>query len=274
MEVPVEAFDNEQLLERWRATQDELKSKLLVDDHVIWKTESGALAFERVAGVDISFVKNDTSTACAGLVVMALPDLRVVYERFEMVSLTQPYIPGFLAFREVEFLVSLLKRLKETQPEQYPDCVLVDGNVLCSSQTQLMLDTLAIGNGMLHPRGFGLACHLGVLLDIPTIGIGKNFLQIDGMTAKDVKAEFLKTCKDLGDSCPLIGESKTCWGVALKPAKDVTKAVYISIGHKLALSSCVQIVMALSKFRLPEPIRFADQRSRQFLREKGFNAAE
>lgn len=69
-----------------------------------------------------------------------------------MVTLKEPYVPGFLAFREVEFLVSLLQTLRASQPELFPECVMVDGN------------------GELHPRGFGLACHLGVLLDLPTIG--------------------------------------------------------------------------------------------------------
>uniref|UniRef100_A0A0E0GWV4 Endonuclease V n=1 Tax=Oryza nivara TaxID=4536 RepID=A0A0E0GWV4_ORYNI len=129
-------------------TQDMLKSKLILEDDFGWNLPSmgsnsdqsnannkGNLKY--IGGVDISFSKEDPSTACAALVVLDAGTLEVVHEEFDVVRLQVPYIPGFLAFREV-----------------------------------LMVD----GNGLLHPRGFGLACHLGVLADLPTIGVGKNVL--------------------------------------------------------------------------------------------------
>lgn len=73
-----------------------------------------------------------------------------------MVQLTQPYIPGFLAFREVDHLLALLERLRASRPELVPDVIFVDGN------------------GVLHPRGFGLASHLGVLARIPTVGLRRK----------------------------------------------------------------------------------------------------
>ncbi|CAG8695159.1 3103_t:CDS:1, partial [Gigaspora rosea] len=78
-----------------------------------------------------------------------------------MVKLKLPYIAGFLAFREVTPLLELLQNLQQNNPEIFPQVVIVDGN------------------GILHPRKFGLASHLGVLANVPTIGVGKNFLQID-----------------------------------------------------------------------------------------------
>uniref|UniRef100_A0A3P9KZK2 Endonuclease V n=1 Tax=Oryzias latipes TaxID=8090 RepID=A0A3P9KZK2_ORYLA len=81
-----------------------------------------------------------------------------------MVTLTAPYIAGFLAFRETPFLLQALQRLKESQPELMPQVVFVDGN------------------GLFHYRGeFGLACHLGVLSGLPCVGVAKNLLQVQGV---------------------------------------------------------------------------------------------
>ena len=107
-----------------------------------------------VGGVDISHAAKGSDMACAGLVVLELPSLKQVHRTFKMVRCTEPYIPGFLAFREVEFLVDILKETKKKAPQLMPQVILVDGN------------------GTLHHRGFGLASHLGVLSGIPTIGIG------------------------------------------------------------------------------------------------------
>lgn len=251
-EITEQSAELERLKECWAEEQRLLLKKLVVDDALQWGRK-GAVTLKRVGGVDISFVKGDLETACSALVVVSYPELDVLYEEYRMIKLTQPYIVGFLAFREVSFLVDMLRTLKETKPHLYPEVVLVDGN------------------GMLHPRGFGLACHLGVICDIPTIGIGKNFLQIDGMETSEIKAAFESKCKVAGDSLPLVGKSGQCWGVALKPTDKIKKPVYISIGHRLSLQSSIDIVMAVSQYRLPEPIRFADQRSREFLRKQGYN---
>uniref|UniRef100_A0A8C5Z4V2 Endonuclease V n=1 Tax=Marmota marmota marmota TaxID=9994 RepID=A0A8C5Z4V2_MARMA len=80
-----------------------------------------------------------------------------------MVSLTAPYMAGFLAFREVPFLVDLVQQLQEKEPGLMPQVLLVDGN------------------GVLHHRGFGVACHLGVLTELPCIGVAKKLLQVDGL---------------------------------------------------------------------------------------------
>jgi deoxyinosine 3'endonuclease (endonuclease V) len=79
------------------------------------------------------------------------------------VRISQPYIPGFLAFREVPPLWNLFKKLKDQKPEAWPQLLIVDGN------------------GILHQNQCGLACHLGVLLDVPTLGVGKTLFYIDGL---------------------------------------------------------------------------------------------
>lgn len=142
----------------------------------------------------------------------------------------------------------MLNKIKIEHESIFPEVILVDGN------------------GYLHPRGFGLACHLGVLAGIPTIGVGKNLLVLDGLTRKSVRAKFNVQCKVAANRTMLIGDSGKVWGAALKPAVNVTNPIYISIGHKLCLESCIAIVLKCCKYRIPEPVRQADLLSREFLR--------
>lgn len=143
--------------------------------------------------MDLSFFKDNKNKACSYFIVLSYPDLKaifllykwlviififkVVYEDYEFVLLDVPYIPGFLAYREVPHLKALYERLKSTKPEFLPDVILLDGN------------------GILHVNGCGLASHLGVLLDVPTIGVSKTMFYIDGVSAEDVyykSDKFLK----------------------------------------------------------------------------------
>jgi deoxyinosine 3'endonuclease (endonuclease V) len=100
---------------------------------------------------------------CAALIVCEYPSLKIVYQDYEYAKITVPYCPGFLAFRELPPLVALVDRLRATKPEFTPDIILVDGN------------------GIFHTRSFGLACHLGVTVNIPTIGVGKTVFAVDGI---------------------------------------------------------------------------------------------
>ena len=96
--------------------------------------------------------------------------LQVVYKDYEIIRLDLPYVPGFLAFREAPHLMKLINTLKDKKPEFIPQVILVDGN------------------GILHQNGFGLASHLGVLADIPTIGCGKTVFYVDGISKDKVRA--------------------------------------------------------------------------------------
>jgi len=117
-----------------------------------------------IGGADISFIKGSETDACAALVVVAADSLEVVHSVCRRVVLTSPYIPGYLAFREAPFLVSLLDELRRTAPHLLPEVILIDGN------------------GILHPNRFGLACHLGVQTGIPTIGVGKSLHHVTAST--------------------------------------------------------------------------------------------
>jgi len=199
------------------------------------------------------FVKNDSVTACASLVVLSYPELKVVWETERMVQLTLPYIPGFLAFREMPHVLPLFEQLRSEQPDLWPQVVFVDGN------------------GVLHTRGFGVACHLGVLLDLPTIGAAKTLFVVDGLDMKKVKEQAQATCKKGGDWIPLVGRSGTEWGAAFRSTDGSSNPIFVSLGHKVSLSSALALTQACCLHRVPEPIRQADLRSRQFLHRMGYS---
>ncbi|XP_026458174.1 endonuclease V isoform X1 [Papaver somniferum] len=254
--------------------QDLLKRRLILEDNFTWiiptttTTKSSSQFFVKedddidsneliryVGGVDLSFSKDDSSIACASIVVLDLLQIKndgcfqVVYEDYKIVHLQIPYIPGFLAFREAPVLLELLEKMKHECSPFYPQCLMVDGN------------------GLLHPRGFGLACFLGVTADIPTIGIGKNLHHVDGLTQSGVR-EFLEAEENCSkDLITLTGCSGRIWGAALRSTNDSLKPIYVSIGHRISLESAIKLVRFTCKYRVPEPVRQADIRSRNFLQK-------
>lgn len=203
----------------------------------------------RVAGVDVSFFKENNTEACAMLVVLEFPSMRVLYKDKEMVELKMPYISGFLAFREIPSVLALFNRLLENHPELRPDAILVDGN------------------GELHHRGCGFASHLGILTDTPTIGVAKTLLAVDGLEPRQIHQRCRIECVKAGDFVELRGTSGRLWGVALKCTNDSVKPLFISVGHKISLTTAIDLVLRCCLYRIPSPIREADLCSRQFIRE-------
>lgn len=236
----------------WELEQKELKKKIsLKDDSNVEKMLSNPDSDTfYVGGMDISFVKGDDVNACAALVVCSFPDLEVVYEDYQMIQLTQPYIPGFLAFREVDFMIQLYNNVKENSTQYTPQVIMVDGN------------------GILHPRGMGSACHLGVLLNVPCLGVAKNLFHIENdIDRNEEHMEQISSLKQSGDTFPLVGSSSgIIYGKALKSCEKATKPVYVSPGHKISIDSATELVHRCSKYRVPEPIRQADLNSREYLR--------
>ncbi|KAG9066188.1 hypothetical protein KI688_001409 [Linnemannia hyalina] len=260
--------------QEWAKQQSILKSNLVVvDDHPDWSLTlkddnthrlESTKGLQYVGGVDLSFIVGNNEDAIASLIVLSYPDFKVVYENHAKVKLTLPYIAGFLAFREVEPLLDLISTLRSTHPEFEPQVILVDG---C---------------GILHPRGFGLASHLGLLSNIPTVGCSKNYLVIDndgpllGSNPTALKKDFKKfvtTHPETHGLMPLTGTvtGKT-YGAALaaatgKAAEGAQNPIFVSIGHKVSLETAVALVRACSRFRVPEPIRQADLKSRNEIRK-------
>lgn len=238
-------------LSDWIQVQDSLKKRVITVDDFAWKLlpspDEQALKF--VGGVDISFSKEDPSVACGCLVVLDLHSLQLVYQDYAVVSLQVPYVPGFLAFREAPILLQLLVNMKKNACPFYPQVLMVDGN------------------GLLHPRGFGLASHIGVLANIPTIGIGKNLHHVDGLTLSGARRLLeLEENRDK-DLITLKGNSGVIWGAAIRSTEGSSKPIFVSIGHRISLDTAIMIVKMTCKYRVPEPVRQADIRSREQLQK-------
>lgn len=241
-------FDLEEQKQIWLQRQLDLQSRLITIDDLDFNLSDRIKDLKYIAGVDISFIIGNEEDACAALVILEYPSLKPVYEKYKMVKLDCPYISTFLAFREVKHLIELYNDLLRTRVDLKPQVIFVDGN------------------GYLHPRKMGLASHFGVLIDVPTIGIGKNFLTIDGLEIDEVKDKTKIDCPKKGQWLKLIGESGTCWGASLATNDDSRKPIYISIGHRICLETAVELVKLCSKYKIPEPVRVADLGSREYLR--------
>ncbi|XP_053088037.1 endonuclease V isoform X2 [Pangasianodon hypophthalmus] len=228
--------------------QECMKQRLVLEDTEAWQKEPDFSGLERVAGVDLSFIKGDERNACAQLVILSYPDLQVVYDVSEMVCLSAPYVSGFLAFREAPPLLQLLHTLQREQPELMPQVVFVDGN------------------GLFHYREFGLACHLGVLSDLPCVGVAKNLLQVQGVVKNDEHMSQISALSKAGDTFSLVTDSGKILGQALRSSDRSTKPVYVSVGHRISLDTAVRLTHSCCRYRVPEPTRQADLRSREYLR--------
>ncbi|MBE9004133.1 deoxyribonuclease V [Fortiea sp. LEGE XX443] len=177
-----------------------------------------------VAGVDMGF-EDDGKISRAAVAVLSFPDLQVVETTLAHRSTSFPYIPGFLSFREIPAVLDALEKIQTA-----PDIILCDGQ------------------GIAHPRRFGIASHLGVILDMPTIGVAKSLLI--------GKHEELPETK--GSWQPLIHKGETI-GAVLRTRVGV-KPLYISSGHKISLTTAVDYVLRCTpKYRLPETTRVADK---------------
>jgi len=250
-----------ELVEGWEREQREIAGRVVCDDSRLGFDGGTCEGLERVGGVDISFVKDNSEEACATLVVLGFPSMEVMYEVSRPVRMKVPYVPGFLAFRECADLLEILEELKRERPEAYPQVIMVDGS------------------GLLHHRMCGLACHLGVLSDTPSLGVAKNLLACHGLTKKgvaDAMASLDAAAEREGQperSLPLIGSSGRVLGAAVRVGGSkgaATNPVFVSLGHRMSLETAVGIVTRTStSARVPEPIRQADLRSREFLQPLG-----
>lgn len=175
-----------------------------------------------VAGVDAGF-EQDGAVIRAAVVVLRFPELAPVDYALVRQPVTFPYVPGLLAFREAPAIMVALDRLRMP-----PDLVICDGH------------------GIAHPRRCGIACHIGVLLDLPTIGCAKQRLI----------GRFTPPASERGARSPLSdGHEQIGW--VLRTRADA-QPVFVSPGHRVSLDRAPELVMACTtRFRLPETTRFA-----------------
>jgi len=202
-----------------------------------------------VAGVDISYDCNQCETAYCTIVVLVKEDetWSLKYEKTSKVKITNPYLTGFLSFREIEFFENSLNDVRQRHPELYPQVVFVDGN------------------GLYHPRRCGLASHLGVISNTPTIGISKSYLYIpkDGIDTE----YLLKIKRNMKEFKGATYDVTTSTGEVLAKALITSdkskKPVFVSVGHKVTLQFATELTLEVSNHRVPEPIRLADIISRR-----------
>lgn len=202
------------------ALQQRLRSQLILEGTV------GTM--ERVAGADVAFLDGG-KTAHGAVVVLSVPGFHVLEMVEETRPVTFPYIPGLLSFRESPVLLACFERLATR-----PDVVLVDGQ------------------GQAHPRRFGIASHLGLWLDLPTVGVAKS--RLCGTHPPLPEA--------VGSTVELTNHGESI-GVVLR-SRAGTEPLYISPGHRISLEGAVAVVrQCLAGSRLPEPTRIADEQSRR-----------
>lgn len=177
---------------------------------------------ETVAGVDVSYDKG-SPLVYAAVVVMRLRDRRILETATAVNHATFPYIPGLLSFRESPPVLRACLSLRRR-----PDCLICDGQ------------------GIAHPRRFGIACHLGLLLNVPSIGCAKSLLVGEYREPARKRGSF-KTLYDKGERIGMIVRTR-----------DGVEPIYVSPGYRMDLSRAREIVLkARGGYRVPEPTRQA-----------------
>jgi len=187
----------------------------------------GVAAVSMIAALDIAFADAGRTTVAAA-VLSRLPSLETIREIRVARPTSFPYVPGLLSFRELPAGLDAIEALPAR-----PDAILCDGQ------------------GYAHPRRFGLACHLGLALDLPTIGVAKSRL----IGTHDEPGAARGSVAALLDKGEAIG--------AVLRTKAGVSPLYISVGHRISLESAIALVLrATTRFRVPDPLRRADHLSK------------
>ena len=216
-------------LHSWKVTgeeaiqiQEDLRSRVILE-----KTFSEV---RKIGGGDVAYPK-DRNFLFGAIVVLSFPSLEIVDSATAQAKISFPYIPGLFSFREGPILIRAFEKLK-----MKPDVMIYDGQ------------------GIAHPRGIGLASHIGVWFDLPSIGCAKTPLLNDFITPAASKGSF-----------ELIRKEGKEVGAVLR-TKDKVKPVFVSPGHRIDLSTSIQLILESCRgFRFPEPLRKAHHASRSML---------
>ena len=222
----------------WPASPaDAIALQVRLAPQVVLEGDPPEAGVHTVAGCDLAFLGRGRrgDTARAAVVLLSYPELTPLEQHVVEAPVTFPYVPGLLAFRELPALLQAFEKL-----QQAPDLLLVDGQ------------------GYAHPRRFGIACHLGLLIDVPTIGVAKS--RITG--AHDEPAPAAGARADLRDGDELIG--------VVLLSRERGRPLYVSPGHRIGFGPAAEWVMRLCRalpagrqgYRLPEPTRLADRLSK------------
>ncbi|HEY0457754.1 MAG TPA: deoxyribonuclease V [Pyrinomonadaceae bacterium] len=177
-----------------------------------------------VAGIDLGYdVKTNLSRAV--VVVLKFPELELIESAEAIMPIQFPYVPGLLSFRETPVAIKALEKLGTA-----PDLILCDGQ------------------GIAHPRRFGIACHIGLITNVPSVGVAKSLLV----------GKYGALGETRGSFAPLVYRNEQV-GVVLR-TKDKVQPLYVSVGHLISLETAIQYVLECApKYRLPETTRLADR---------------
>ena len=198
------------------AIQKQLQPEVITEDQL------GDVRY--VAGVDMGFEEGG-AVSRAAVVVLSFPELELQEQAIARRPTTFPYIPGFLSFREIPAVLDAMEKISTM-----PDLILCDGQ------------------GIAHPRRFGIASHLGVLIDMPTIGVAKSLL----VGKHDELPEEKGSWQPLRYRGGIIG--------AVLRSRTSVKPLYVSSGHRVSLPTAIDYVLrCTTKYRLPETTRLADK---------------
>lgn len=194
------------------AIQNTLSEKL--------SSEMGFDRIEKIAGADVFYFNN---RAVAGIVIFKFPGMELIEKQYLISPVSFPYVPGLLSFREGPVLLKAFQKIRNE-----PDVIIFDGH------------------GIAHPRRMGIAAHLGILLDRPTIGCAKSILVGEYAMPDDCRGEYT-----------FIRIDDEIIGAAVRTKKGV-KPVFVSPGNRMDLQSAVRIILECAiQYRVPEPIRQA-----------------
>lgn len=204
------------IVEEAIAIQEQLRGEVITTDQL------GTVQY--VAGVDMGFEAGG-SISRAAVAVLSFPSLELQESAIARRPTSFPYVPGFLSFREIPAVLDALETVTII-----PDLILCDGQ------------------GIAHPRRFGIACHLGLLVDIPAIGVAKSLLI----------GKHEQVPEERGNWQPLRHRGETI-GAVLR-TRTRTKPLYVSSGHRVSLPTAIEYVLRCTpKYRLPETTRIADK---------------
>ena len=199
--------------------QKNLRKRIILNDNLP--------EIQRIAAVDVAF--SDNQAICA-ICVFDFPDLNILETVRAKKKISFPYIPGLLTFREGPAILAAFKKL-----ETKPDLVLFDGQGIC------------------HPRRMGIATHLGIILNIPSIGCAKSHLHGVYKMPGENKGDF----SFIYPAKKNINNKKEILGVALR-TRSYVKPLFVSCGYRISLNSAIKLILKLSlKYRIPEPLRYA-----------------
>lgn len=216
-----------EMQEKFLKKQNELRDKIITYDNY----DKNSLRL--VAGVDLAYwKKGDNEYAVCCIVVIDIDTHEVIEKKHFSGRIEVPYMPGFLAFRELPLILETAKLL-----ENVPDIYIFDGN------------------GYLHPRHMGIATHSSFYLNKPTIGIAKTYFRVDK------KTDYTEPDNEAGSFTDIIIDGEV-YGRALRTHKDV-KPVFISIGNNISLDTACSLALKLTdkESHIPIPTRFADLES-------------